>query len=481
MTTLADPAPSRPSPPAEPGRAHRAVRFAAAPLAAYLLGHVVYLTAAAAAGTRYFTVAAHERYDSAFYEQIAAHGYRMFACAVDPKSGFQGDAWCGNAGWFPLYPWLIAAARTVPGLSVGRAAVLVGELGTLAATLLFWWVLTRVLPAGGWPRGAALLALVAVFPVGIYLHAVFPMSIAVTATLACLGLAAQRRWAWAGVAGAAAAAAYPVGISAGVAAVAVVAAQGFRQREALPRRALLVGGLSVGGLLLVFAVLRLATGHWDAFFLSQDKYGGRRYDPVSAFITMVSYGQSGPLPAGTARPAPNPLDFAVRWDMWSSLVLVLLAGACLALAALRHRLVPLDIGLGVYAVDYPATIDFPTAAPRSRSTGRTRCCCRCCCCCATCPAGCSPCWRYRRPCWRTTWAPCSTSPRWSDRAHHRQPRRAAARPARTGPARSTATDRASGAASQPKTTAKYPMTSHPVGLTGRCATKGYHSTLYSGV
>ena len=350
MTTLADPAPSRPSPPAEPGRAHRAVRFAAAPLAAYLLGHVVYLTAAAAAGTRYFTVAAHERYDSAFYEQIAAHGYRMFACAVDPKSGFQGDAWCGNAGWFPLYPWLIAAARTVPGLSVGRAAVLVGELGTLAATLLFWWVLTRVLPAGGWPRGAALLALVAVFPVGIYLHAVFPMSVAVTATLACLGLAAQRRWAWAGVAGAAAAAAYPVGISAGVAAVAVVAAQGFRQREALPRRALLVGGLSVGGLLLVFAVLRLATGHWDAFFLSQDKYGGRRYDPVSAFITMVSYGQSGPLPAGTARPAPNPLDFAVRWDMWSSLVLVLLAGACMALAALRHRLVPLDIGLGVYAV-----------------------------------------------------------------------------------------------------------------------------------
>ncbi len=365
MTTLADTVPYRPSPPAAPSRVRRTVRFALPPLAAYLLGHLVYLTGAIRSGVDYFTVAAHARWDSTFYEEIAGHGYHMFVCDTEPKFAFYGNAWCGNAGWFPLYPWLIRLVRMVTGLSVARSALLVGEAATIAAVLLFWWLLTRLVPSepgtagrGMRPRGAglrnaALLALVVVFPVGIYFHAVFPMSVAVAATLACLALATRRHWVLAGLAGAAAAAAYPVGVATGLGAVAAVAALAGGERNAVPRyliRAALVGALSLGGLVLVFVVMRVATGHWDAFFLSQDKYGGQRHDPLYAFIAMVSHGPAGPDTVKASRMLTDRLDVAVRAEMWASLGLVLLACACAVVAAVRRRIVALDVGLAFFAV-----------------------------------------------------------------------------------------------------------------------------------
>ena len=369
MTTVADPVP--PQHPAPPERAalFGAVRFAVPPLVAYLLGQVLVL-AATRSGTSYFTIAAHERWDSAFYEQIADRGYQMFVCDQDPSLAFYGDAWCGNAGWFPLYPWLIRAVETLTGLSVGWSGLLVTEAATVAMVLLFWWLLTRPAPVNseaasaapaGWGvglrgdglRNAALLALVAVFPVGIYFHAVFPMSLATAATLACLGLAARRRWVLAGLAGAAAAATYPIGAAAGLAAVVVVAAMAWWDRPAWPRylgRAASVGGLSLAGLVLVFVVMRLTVGHWDGFLLSQAKYGGQGHNPVSAFITMVSQAQGGPVTVKTTPPLAHRLDIAVRTEMWASLGLVLLGCALAVAAGVRRRLVPLDAGLAVFGV-----------------------------------------------------------------------------------------------------------------------------------
>jgi hypothetical protein len=70
-----------------------------------------------------------------------------------------------------------------------------------------------VVAAGASPRPAnlACLALAAVFPGSVYEHALFPVSLAVAAGMAFLGLAARRRWTAAGLAGAAAAAAYQPG------------------------------------------------------------------------------------------------------------------------------------------------------------------------------------------------------------------------------------------------------------------------------
>jgi hypothetical protein len=179
------------------------------------------------------------------------------------------------------------------------------------------------------------------------------MSLAAAATMACLGLTARRRWVLAGIAGAATAAAYPIGAAAGLAAVVVVAAMAWRDRPVWPRyvgRAAIIGGLSLAGLVLVSVVMRLTVGHWDAFLLSQAKYGGQRHNPVSAFISMVSHPQGAPMTVKSTPPLVHRLAVAELSEMWASLGLVLLGCALAVAAGLRRRLVPLDAGLAVFGV-----------------------------------------------------------------------------------------------------------------------------------
>ncbi len=44
------------------------------------------------------------RADSFWYLRIARHGYTLVPCGS--VSG--ASAWCGTAGWFPAYPWIVA-------------------------------------------------------------------------------------------------------------------------------------------------------------------------------------------------------------------------------------------------------------------------------------------------------------------------------------------------------------------------------------
>jgi hypothetical protein len=369
--------PARQPPPATRPRRAAVVRFAVPPVVTYLAGHLLYLVAAARTGTRYLTASAHERWDSALYLQIADRGYHMFVCNEDPHLAFYGTAWCGNAGWFPLYPWLIRAVHALTGWTDGTCAVLVTEAATLTAVLLFWWLLVRVaepVAPDGWGvglrgtglRNAALLALVAVFPVGVYLHAVFPMSLTLAATLACLGLAVRQRPVAAGLAGAAAAAAYPLGIAAGLAAVVVMVTAGRQGRHLAA--AAVTAALSLAGLGLVFVTQQLTTGHWDAFFLSQDKYGGQRHDPVSAFVAMVTQPQGPPIGPPTSAALNHRLDVSVRAEMWVSLGLLLAGCAVVAAEALRRRYRPLDAGLLVFtAVTFVVPLFAGTQISQYRS------------------------------------------------------------------------------------------------------------------
>jgi hypothetical protein len=349
VTDVAD---HRPAPAASPPRPDRLRRLAwfAPPVVAYLLSHVLCLVAAERTGYRYFAVAPHVRWDSGLYDLIAAHGYLLERCPGNP------GAWCGTAAWFPAYPALTRLVM-LTGLSVHPSALLVAELATLGTLVLFWWLLRRPAP-GARPdraplRDAALLALVAVYPGAIYYHVIYPMTLVVAATLAALGLASRGRWGWAGLAGAVAAAAYPIGILAGIAAVAVSAEASWRERAGWRRllgRSAVVGGLSVAGTLLVFLIMQLTVGHWNAFFLSQEKYGGQRNNPVTAFVSLVSQVQTSPAVVNFPASVGHKLDVAVRTEIWASLGLVLLCCVAAVVAGVRRRFVPLDAGLVVLAV-----------------------------------------------------------------------------------------------------------------------------------
>ena len=180
------------------------------------------------------------RWDSNLYLSIAQRGYFLEHCA--PGSHYQAFEWCGNAGWFPLYAWL---------LKLGSGALL--SLVFEAALLVVVW---RFLLE---ERGLAALLLAAVFPGNIYQQAVFPVSLFLLCSVAFLALCERQRWLPAAGLGALAAMSYPTGF--------LLAPLALLRRNLWP-----AVGVAVG-FLLVLAVMRAQTGHWNAWFLTQEKYG----------------------------------------------------------------------------------------------------------------------------------------------------------------------------------------------------------------
>src|SRR5437762_3109220 len=111
------------------------LRHWAPPLVAFALARGLSWLVAARLGFDAFSAGTWVRWDSGLYLDIARNGYRLFRCG---SAGWgQPDDWCGNAGWMPLYPLLIALAR-LPGADdrvAGAALAALCHLGTLS---LLW-------------------------------------------------------------------------------------------------------------------------------------------------------------------------------------------------------------------------------------------------------------------------------------------------------------------------------------------------------
>ena len=160
--------------------------------------------AAAAFGYDPFDSATWARWDSMHYEAIARQGYDLEHC-----SGTYTPAdWCGNAGWFPAYPWLVGTLHRI-GLPLRGTAVVVSWVFAAATLVLLWWTFLRR-DAGVAALGALVYAAWA--PGQIYHYAVFPLSMLAFFTVAHLWLAQRGHYAGAGLTGAVAVLTYPLGL-----------------------------------------------------------------------------------------------------------------------------------------------------------------------------------------------------------------------------------------------------------------------------
>ena len=133
--------------------------------------------------------------DSINYLGIAAHG-RVFGRCGTPA--FPANAlvhlwhlkWCGNAGWLPGYPWLMAATHW-SGISLPDAGVIISWVATAVAIFLVWFEWGRDLPA---TRAFAVLLLFGIFPGSVYNFAVFPTSSALACVVAAILAATRKRF-----------------------------------------------------------------------------------------------------------------------------------------------------------------------------------------------------------------------------------------------------------------------------------------------
>jgi hypothetical protein len=243
------------------------------PVLAWLAATTVVVVTSAAEGWPPFAAArTWTRWDSSFYLQIADGGYRMFRC----RPPYQPGTWCGNSGWFPGYSWILAGLHWV-AFPLAPTALAVSWLAFLGALLVLWRAFLIHQPR---PAAAAALAYSAFTPGLPYEYGVFPIALLSLCTIAFFALLRRGHWPAAGVAAAVGALAYPVGVVA-----APVAAVWLLVDRSVPfsQRVLRVGavaGPTVAALVFFMFVQQIETGHWNAYLLTQAKYGHRLSSPT---------------------------------------------------------------------------------------------------------------------------------------------------------------------------------------------------------
>lgn len=259
------------------------------PMLAWLVSTtVVVLTSAADGWPPFAATKTWTRWDSGFYLQIAEGGYHLFRCPV--RFGGPGR-WCGNSGWFPGYSWILAGLHWLT-FPLAPAALAVSWLAFLGTLLVLWHAFLVHQP---WPTAAAALAYAAFIPGLAYEYGVFPLALLSLCTIAFFALLRRGHWLAAGVAAAVGALAYPVGVvAAPVAAVWLLADRGvpFSQRAL---RVAAVAGPTVAALAFFVFVQQIETRHWNAYLLTQAKYGHHLTSPVVTIADAFNTATRAPL------------------------------------------------------------------------------------------------------------------------------------------------------------------------------------------
>jgi hypothetical protein len=300
------------------------------PLIAFALARAMLLIAAADVGLDPSRPTIWCRGDSGLYLAIAIDGYNLFPC---PEHEGEPNMWCGNAGWFPAYPWLIRPLR--PFIPTRRVAALISAGFALVGLALLWNLLLdgRVSVVN-----CVTLGLAAFFPGQVYHHAVFPISMFTACALLYLHALMRGRWTAAAIAAAVAAFTYPSGVL--LAAHAVLFAL-LNRRDGRPRARLsgaaFVAGLAVAGFAAVLLVHQISVSAWDAFFRIQSTYGHGLNNPFTTLWTRIARLQ-GHEPPSEMYPGAQAL-----------LVVIWLTGAVVCGVARRRRGSSLDLGLVLFA------------------------------------------------------------------------------------------------------------------------------------
>ena len=262
------------------------------PVLVWLISATVMVVTSAADGWPPFAATkTWTRWDANLYLQIASGGYHLFRCPARPG---QAVRWCGDSGWFPGYPWISAGLHWL-SFPLAPAALALSWLLFLAALIVLWRAFLVHQP---WPAGAAALTYAAFTPGLAYESALFPLALLSLCTIAFFALLKNGHWLAAGAAAAAGALAYPVGVvAAPVAAVWLLADRGvpFSQRA---RRVAAVAGPTVAALLFFVFVQQIETGRWNAYLLTQAKYGHHLINPVVTIGRALS--QAWHAPPGLA-------------------------------------------------------------------------------------------------------------------------------------------------------------------------------------
>ncbi len=192
-------------------------------------------------------------WDGGWYLSVASGGYPE---AVPEAGG-------STLAFFPVYPLLARAVDGLPWITPVAAALLVGGLAALAATVVIWLLGRALLGADVADRAVALLAF---FPGSFVLSMVYAEGVLLLLASGCLLALVRRRWLLAGILAALGTASRPNAIAL-VASCAWAAVVAIRSRGSW--RSLVAPALAPLGIVGFFTYLWARTGEATAWFQAQ--------------------------------------------------------------------------------------------------------------------------------------------------------------------------------------------------------------------
>lgn len=239
------------------------------PLAAFVLMLGAFAWAARYSEWDLFIYDTWIKWDSGHYLTISERGYEFMSCAF--LEGYNPAHWCGNSGWFPGYPYLVSALHDLTGQPNILLLILVSHAFTLIDLVLLWNLFLD--------RKHPLVLVLCAFAPGTYYFLVgFPMSMTVCFLLLTLWAFGRGRYVAAMLSGTVAAFTYPSGIwLSGVMATSWAIGRWRRQPTRAAVWLAIVG--PVMGFGLVLLLHQATVGHWNAFLLTQEKYGHALSNP----------------------------------------------------------------------------------------------------------------------------------------------------------------------------------------------------------
>jgi hypothetical protein len=300
------------------------------PLVAACLMLAAYAVAVNASGSSVFAIDTWFKWDGGHYFDIAHTGYALVDCAGVP--GFHPGQWCGNAGWFPGYPYVVRGVHLLTGADTKLVAVLVSQTFAALSLILIWNVfLSR--------RNWALLLLCAFAPGTYYFLVIFPMSMTMCFILVALWAQRQGDSVLALLAGTVVGFTYPSGLwLAGVMASGLLFEQ-WRGKRPRPRAWLAAAG-PVMGFGLVLLDHHVSVGAWNAFFLTQQKYQHGIHNPVAVLRErLASLGVWNP-------------GWQTAVQSLTAATLVAVGAASAMRAVWRRKEQPADVALAVHGLTY---------------------------------------------------------------------------------------------------------------------------------
>ncbi|MBS3913782.1 MAG: hypothetical protein KG003_04740 [Bacteroidetes bacterium] len=220
------------------------------------------------------------RWDSGLYLKIAEHGHELFHCG--PEQGYVAGAseWCGTAGWAPLYPFLIRFIHWITGSDLQHIGVNISALFLLG----YLFVSAQIMELKNWKiHGWIMMALVAFCPGNIYFHAIYPISMVLFFLGIFYWMLQKNKYLFAGIAAFFAILTYSIGFFILPVLVLYFLLLLYKKSpDIIPflTRTIIPAGL---GLVALFAYDQYATGHWNAMFLIQGKYGHSLHSPLKIF------------------------------------------------------------------------------------------------------------------------------------------------------------------------------------------------------